>query len=122
MIMSGWILPDYTGVRCKSYANNKEHIRIVEKYLNNLKVAEPRIYEEIIEISKKMDLSQDKLDDLAVKVLGWTKVNNEPIKIVYYLSGSLFENVIIRYINLGFTIVPIYHLAPIKINRPSMYL
>jgi len=50
MIMSGWILPDYTEVRCKSYANNKEHIKVVERYLNNLKAAEPKLYSEIIKI------------------------------------------------------------------------
>lgn len=120
--MSGWILPDYTEIRCKSYANNKEHIQIVEQYLKNLKATEPRIYEEVLKISLNMNPPKSSLDDIAVNVLGWTKVNNEPIKIIYYLSDSLFENVIIRYINLGYTIVPIYHKAPIKIERPSIYL
>lgn len=122
MIMSGWILPDYTEVRCRSYANNKEHIQIVEKYLKNMQNVEPRIYEEIIKSSEKLNIPKDALDDIAVKVLGWTKVNNEPIKAIFYLSGYLFENVVIRYINLGYTIVPIYISPIIRIPNPSMYL
>ena len=50
------------------------------------------------------------------------KVNNEPIKAIFYLSGYLFENVVIRYINLSYTIVPIYHSLVIRIPNPSMYL
>ena len=122
MIMSGWILPDYTEIMCKSYANNKEHIKIVEKYLNNLRLEDEKTYEQILKISNKLNIPNEALDDIAVKVLGWTKVNNEPYKVIYYLHGTLFENVIIRYMNLGYTLVPIYNIHPIKINNPSMYL
>lgn len=122
MIMSGWILPDYTKVRCRSYANNKEHIQIVEKYLKNIQISEPHIYQEIVTASEKLNIPKDALDDIAVKVLGWTKVNNEPMKLIFYLSGFLFENIIIRYINLGYTIVPIYHSPVIRIPNPSLYL
>ena len=122
MIMSGWILPDYTEVRCTSYASSKEHIKIVAKYLDNLKNSEPSIYQQIIQISEKMAIPGEALDDIAVKVLGWAKVNNEPSKIIYYLSGVLFENIIIRYINLGFTLVPFYHYPPIKLYNPKLYL
>jgi len=122
MIMSGWILPDYTEVRCKSYANNKEHIKVVERYLNNLKAAEPKLYSEIIKISQMMKLPSTALDDIAVNVLGWTKVNDKPFKTIYYLSGTLFENMIIRYINLGYNLVPIYRMPAVKIPRPNMYL
>lgn len=122
MIMSGWILPDYTEVRCKSYANSKDHIKIVERYLYNLNQVEPHLYTQIMKMSEKMQIPKDALDDVAVKILGWTKVNNEPTKTIYYASGCLFENIIIRYINFGFSLVPLYLCPPIRIPNPSVYL
>lgn len=122
MIMSGWILPDYTEVRCKSCSNNKEHIRIVDSYLTHLKSVEPQLYNEIIRIAKSQNIPSDALDDIAVKVLGWIKVNDVPFKTIYYLSGYLFENFIVQYINLGFTLIPIYYNPPIIIPNPSLYL
>ena len=122
MILSGWILPDYKEIRCKSYASNQEHIQIVKNYLDNLKQIEPRIYEAIFSESKKLNIPKDSLDDIAVKILGWTKVNNEPIKVIFYLSGYLFDNVVIRYINLGYTLIPSYNAPTIRISNPSLYL
>ena len=122
MIMSGWILPDYTEVKCKSFSGCKEHIEIVKKYLDCLKASEPRIYEEVMKISKFLKISEDALDDIAVYVLGWAKVIDTPHKTLCYLSGFLYENIIIRYINLGFSLIPIYFSAPIKLPNPSLYL
>lgn len=107
MIMSGWILPDMHNVECKSCSDSKAHSQIVKKYLANLKVRDCRCYEEIICEFYKLR-SQRKiidLEDFAVMKLGWIKVLNNPIKIVFYSPESPIELLINRYRKLGYTTI-----------------
>ncbi len=120
MIMSGWILPDYTFVTCKSYLGNKEHIRIVKRFLNTLKEKEPSIYIDIMTRASKLHLTT--LDDIAVTILGWAKVNDVPFKAIYYADFSTHEYVLARYEQLGFKCIQVFSNTLVKIKNPSIYL
>ena len=120
MIYSGWILPNYIQIKCASYSNNKEHILVVKKFLDNLKLLEPGMYNTVISSANDMNITS--LDDIAVIILGWIKVNDAPEKIIYYLNNLPFENVLIRYRNLGCTLVPIYNFKHVVIHNPSKYI
>ena len=109
MIMSGWILPDMYEVKCMSYSHSKEHLEIVQKYLEGLKRKNYTVYSEIMHEYYKLRTRRRIIDleDFAVIKLGWIKVINSPIKLVFYSPESPMELLIRRYSKLGYTVIPI---------------
>lgn len=109
MIMSGWILPDMYEVKCISYSHSKEHFEIVHKYLESLKEKNHTVYHEIMHEYYKLRTRKKILDleDFAVIKLGWIKVINSPVKVVFYSPESPMELLIKRYSKLGYSTIPI---------------
>ena len=107
MIMSGWILPDMHDVECKSCANSKAHTQVVKKYLDSLKVKDYRCYKEIMQEFFKLRTQRKIIDleDFAVMKLGWIKIIDCPIKIVFYSPESPIELLIQRYRKIGYTTI-----------------
>lgn len=105
MIMSGWILPDMYEVKCLSCSHNKEHLRIVETYLYNLKGKDHKCYLEILHEYFKLKSCKKVLDleDFAVIKLGWIKIINSPIKVVFYSPESPMDLLVKRYTAIGFS-------------------
>lgn len=107
MIMSGWILPDMYSVKCNSCSNTKEHTKIIKRYLDNLKHKDYQIYQEIMQEFFKLRTGRKIIDleDFAVMKLGWIKVIDFPIKIVFYSPESPIELLIERYKKIGYTTI-----------------
>lgn len=105
MIMSGWILPDMYNVACSSCSHSKEHTKIVKQYLDNLKLKDYNCYKEIMQDFFKLRTGRKIIDleDFAVIKLGWIKIINNPIKIVFYSPESPMELLIERYKKIGYT-------------------
>ena len=98
MIMSGWILPDMYEVKCESCSRVNGHLAIVKQYLAHLKQIDYNTYAEILNQFYRLRTLKKVLDleDFAVVKLGWIKVLDSPIKIVFY---SVEKNVILTLIN-----------------------
>lgn len=107
MIMSGWILPDMYNVECMSCSHSKAHLQIVKKYLDNLKHKDYHCYKEIMKDFFKLRTGRKVIDleDYAVMKLGWVKIIDHPIKIVFYSPESPIELLIHRYRKIGYTAI-----------------
>jgi len=107
MIRTGWILPDFYEVPCRSCSTLNGHIEVVRRYLEALKKKEVKTHEKIIEAYKqeRKKFPSLSLDDFAVQKLGWIKLNNEPMNIIFYSDNCDAELTIRRYINIGY-----YHI------------
>ena len=104
MIMSGWILPDLYEVKCLSCSSTNGHLEVVKEYLRNLKKRDHITYQEIMQQYYKARNAKRVLDleDFAVLKLGWIKVINTPIKVIFYSPESPVELVIKRYEKVGY--------------------
>jgi len=125
MIMSGWILPDMYHVECKSCSHLKAHTQIVKRYLDNLKEKDFACYSEIMQEFFKLRTRKKvfDLEDFAVLKLGWIKIIDHPIKVVFYSNESPLELLIDRYKNLGYTTISCYEKQSIiNICIPSQEL
>ncbi|MBQ8043444.1 MAG: hypothetical protein IJ272_04770 [Clostridia bacterium] len=125
MIMSGWILPDMHNVECKSCSHSKAHAQIVKRYLDNLKQKDYACYKETIQEFFRLRNKKKVLDfeDFAVLKLGWIKIIDQPIKVVFYSNESPIELLIDRYKNLGYTTISSYEKQSIiNICIPSQDL
>lgn len=121
MIMSGWILPDFYEVKCKSCSTFNGHIEVVKRYLDNLKLKDLYLYNKIIDEFHKLKYSPASigLDDFSVIKLGWMKINNDPINIFFYANKDL-EWLAKKYILLGYSPVILEKKLPlIEVNIPS---
>lgn len=107
MIMSGWILPDMNEIQCPSYSNSHCHLEAVKKYLANLKKRDETEYKEIMNEFYRLKARKKVLDleDFAVIKLGWFKVLNYPIRIVFYSPNSPLEILKCRYNKLGYSTI-----------------
>lgn len=122
MIMSGWILPDLYEVKCLSYSNSSSHTRIIKRYLENLKSKDITIYTKIEQTleSIKKDYPYISLDDFAVQYLGWIKINDSPIRIVFFAENHNLETLVQKYTDFGYTLIPIKSAYTfIQVNIPS---
>lgn len=125
MIMSGWILPDMYNVECKSCTHSKAHTQIVKKYLDNLKLKDYNCYKEMMQEFFKLRAGRKIIDleDFAVMKLGWIKVLDHPIKIVFYSSESPVELLIERYKKIGYTTIATFdRQSIINVCIPSQEL
>jgi len=109
MIISGWILPDMYEVKCDSYSTTNGHKGVVKRYLSKLKNKDYKCYVEIIHDFLKLRTRKKVLDieDFAVVKLGWIKVINSPIKVIFYSPESPMELLVKRYSNIGYFPIPI---------------
>lgn len=122
MITSGWILPDLVGVNCKSSSNNKEHILIVKEYLEKLYNDDEKLFFALMNVRKNKHPECYSLDDFAVKILGWIKITNKPFKRIYLLNIHEYDDVICKYLKLGYSITTFTGITPLKFKNPSKYL
>ncbi len=125
MIMSGWILPDVYSVECKSCSQAKAHTQIVKRYLDNLKLKDYNCYKEIMQEFFKLRTRRKIIDleDFAVMKLGWIKVIDFPIKIVFYSPESPIELLIERYKKIGYTTISTFdRQSIINVCIPSQEL
>lgn len=104
MIMSGWILPDLYEVKCRSCSTVSGHIEVVKRYLDNLKKIDLRTYDKIVMsfYRESSSLPSLGLDDFAVMQLGWIKINDDPMKAIFYADNTELEFTIKRYLNVGY--------------------
>lgn len=105
MIMSGWILPDMHEVKCLSCSGTNGHLKIVKEYLSKLREKDYSCYTEVLYEYYKLRTCKKVLDleDFAVIKLGWIKIINSPIKIVFYSPETPMDLLIERYANLGYS-------------------
>ncbi len=125
MIMSGWILPDMFEVKCISCDNLCGHKEVVKRYLLKLKERDTERFSEIMKEYFKLRTQKKVLDleDFAVIKLGWIKVINFPIKIVFYSLESPTEFLVKSYEKIGYSLIPINERASIiYIPIPSQEL
>ena len=125
MILSGWILPDMYEIKCPSCSAANCHTEVIKKYLNNIKTKDEIIYKEIMHEFYKLRSRKKVLDleDFAVIKLGWIKILDFPIKIIFYSPESPVEILKNRYSKLGFyTIEMDEKQSMININIPSKEL
>lgn len=104
MISSGWILPDLYEVKCSSCSTINGHVEVVKRYLDNLKIIDLKTYDEIMVAFKRSvsSLPSTGLDDFAVVQLNWIKINNNPMKAIFYADNTELEFTVKRYLNLGY--------------------
>lgn len=122
MIVSGWVLPDMYEVKCDSCSSFKAHLRIVKDYLAKLRIQDFNLYTEIMQEFFKLRLRRNVLDleDFVVIKLGWIKVLNYPIKIIFYSPASPIAFLKTDYSKLGYTIIPVDdNRSIIHIDIPS---
>lgn len=125
MIMSGWILPDMHEVKCLSYSDSNSHKDVVKNYLLNLKTKDYITYIDILYEYYCMRTRRKVLDleDFAVIKLGWIKVINSPIKVVFYSPEGPLELLIKHYSKLDYLTIPIDEKQSIiNIKIPSKEL
>ena len=125
MLMSGWILPDLYEVKCKSCSTFNGHIQVVKHYLENLKQKNYKAYDKTMDIFYKLRNEQPyiELDDFAVICLGWIKVNNDPINIIFYSENNELEFYVKKYMNFGYTNIVLKRSRFVfKLNIPSEQL
>ena len=95
MLLSGFILPDGTELKCTSCSSIRGHISTIKKYFGSNYIGDNSRY-----------ISDSILDDYVVKKYGWIKVINIPYKYVFYSSEEQYE-LIRNYENIGYTLVKI---------------
>ncbi len=125
MILSGWILPDLYEVKCKSCSTLNGHIEVVKRYLENLKQKNITAYDKIMNEFNQLKLLHTylSLDDFAVMRLGWIKINNDPINIIFYTEENELEFLVLKYINFGyFPVVLEKNKTVFTLNIPSEQL
>lgn len=125
MITSGWILPDMHQVKCYSYSPTNNHLDVIKKYLSALKAKDFNCYVEIMNEFYKLRARKKvtDLEDFAVVKLGWIKIINLPIKVVFYSPASPMELLIERYKQLNYTAIMLdERLSIIYIPIPSSKL
>lgn len=125
MIFSGWILPDLYEVKCSSCSTVNGHIEVVKRYLDNLKEVDLKTYEKIAMAfyRESSSLPSLGLDDFAVMQLGWLKINDEPMKAIFYPDNTELEFTIKRYLNIGYyPIVLDSYRKQIEVDVPSKEL
>lgn len=122
MITSGWILPDMVGVPCKSSSGFKEHIFFVKDYLDKLYEDDEKLFFALMDLRKNIHPECYSLDDFAVKILGWIKVTNEPFRQIFLINLHEYDDIISKYLDLGYTVTFFTGRAPIKIKNPSKYI
>ena len=125
MITSGWILPDIYEIKCKSCSTINGHMEIVSRYLTALKSKDEGLFAKINYELEKMKNSKISiaLDDFAVIKLGWIKINDSPIKIIFYTKNNPLEFLTHKYICLGYTLITLEENKPcIDIYIPSKEL
>ena len=107
MIMSGWILPDMYEVKCESCSRVNNHLDIIKKYLCALKSRDSIHYTEIMHEFYRLRARRKitDLEDFAVVKLGWIKVINAPIRVVFYSPESPMELLVERYRRLNYTTI-----------------
>ena len=110
MILSGWILPNLVdGFSCRSFSGCKEHILVVQNYLEKLdETSKARLMKRVEQIGISS------LDDIAVILLGWIKITDYPLKSICYTANEDYELVIQKYINLGY--IPTEYTSKHRIN------
>ena len=109
MIMSGWILPDMYEVKCESCSITNNHLDVIKKYLCTLKSKDFTHYTEIMHEFYKLRARRKitDLEDFAVVKLGWIKVINAPIRVIFYSPESPMELLVARYRKLNYTTIPL---------------
>ena len=125
MLKSGWILPDFYEVKCKSCSTVNGHIDIVKRYLASLNEKDVALYEKIMYEFYKLKKSQDvlALDDFAVIKLGWIKVNDYPVNILFYARDEDTELMLKRHLDFGYEPVVLEKSLPIvSVYIPSKEL
>ena len=115
MIISGWILQDLYEVKCKSCSTLNGHIDVVKRYLDNLKLKDRKTYDKIVTAfyNESAKLPTLGLDDFAVMKLGWIKVNNVPMNVIFYIDSEDSELATMRYLRIGYSSVVLDELRPI---------
>jgi len=109
MIMSGWILPDSHTVECKTCSITRKHLEVVRTYFSNLKNKDYSCYESVMLEFFKLR-TQKKVSDIeefAIVKLGWIKIVDQPIKVIFYSSESPLEIISELYSNFGYHLIPI---------------
>lgn len=125
MIASGWILPDLYEIKCKSCSTTNGHIEVVKRYLDNLKKVDLVTYDKIVMAfhRESSGLPSLGLDDFAVIQLGWIKINDDPMKAIFYSDNTELEFTINRYLNAGYyPIVLESYRKQIYVDIPSKEL
>ena len=125
MIRSGWILPDLYEIKCSSCSTLNGHIEVVKRYLNALKERDIKTYNEITSqfYNDSSSFSALGLDDFAVMRLGWIKINNDPVNIIFYTDNTELSFFVKRYVNIGYTSVILTGNKPIiTVDIPSKEL
>lgn len=125
MLISGWILPDLHEVTCKSCSTLNGHIEIVLRYLGNLMVTDEAVYNKVIQTfhDARTVYPHLEVDDFAVMCLGWIKVINYPMKVIFYTRGHKLEFALQKHINWGYTPVILDKIKPYyDVNIPSVKL
>lgn len=104
MITSGWILPDMYEVSCKSCLDSSGHKQIVKQYLEQLKVKNYKLYIDIMILlfNQRKINAYLSIDDFAVSYLGWIKINNFPINMIFYSKNNPLEFLVQKYIDFGY--------------------
>lgn len=95
MVLSGWILPDGSEIKCMSCSSLWGHISAIKKHFGSNYIGENKRY-----------VSDSIIDDYVVKKYGWIKVINSPYKYVFY-SSDKEHDIITQYENLGYTVLKI---------------
>lgn len=122
MIMSGWILPDMYEVKCISCAPTNNHLDVLRNYLSSLRARDLYHYTEIMNEFYKLQATRkvSNLEDFAVTKLGWIKVMNAPIRVVFYSPSSPVELLVPRYKKLNYTLIPLdERFSIIHVSIPS---
>ena len=125
MILSGWILPDMYEIKCPSCSDTNCHVEIIKRYLANIKRKDETTYQQIINDFYRLRARKKVLDleDFAVIKLGWIKVLNHPIKIIFYSPESPLEILKSRYQKLGYSTIEMDEKqSVINISIPSHML
>ena len=109
MIMSGWILPDMYEVKCPSCASSNGHKEVVKHYLERLKRKDYSRFSEVMNEYFKLRSRKKVMDieDFVVIKLGWVKIINTPIKVVFYSTLSPIDFLISSYEKIGYSPIPI---------------
>ena len=125
MILSGWILPDLFEVECRSCSSYYGHIEVLKRYLENLKLQDQFTFNKIIKNFTKLQEIYPYLglDDFAVKCLGWIKLSNKPIKILFVGKMSPIKHKTRNYEKIGYSIVVLdYTKLCFEVDIPSKEL
>ena len=125
MILSGWILHDLYEVKCSSCSVINGHVQVVRNYLDKLYFCDKETYSKLMQLLDKLkdDCPFLSLDDFAVMAMGWIKINNRPINMVFYSNYNDLDYIIKRYVKIGYEAVVLQGCSQtIQSNIPSYKL